>query len=215
VVQRWGTFVPIESIRNKTPTQVRADVDGFAARYVQDWDAWLQASPDARPELFGRILRKWQATRPLAMRRLRREAQHEAPFLDDLLEEAEEPLRLIADLSVSTIAERTPAQNEALYTLWTNFSRLPASGVASCVGITKAILLLTDGKIGPAFDSQVRDKLGVARPTTCSEWLQALQDIGEDIATFERAHGAITKVVSTCFSGLAYGRLYDMALGPR
>jgi hypothetical protein len=163
--------VPIKSIRNKTPSQVRADVDGFAARYVQDWDAWLIAGADTRPELFGRILRKWKATRPRALRRVRMEAQHEAPFLDDLLEAAEEPVRALADLSVSTIAERTPAQNEALNTLWTIFSRLPTSGVASCVGISKAILLLTDGRIGPAFDSQVRMELGVARPVTCSEWL--------------------------------------------
>jgi hypothetical protein len=143
------------------------------------------------------------------------EAQHEAPFLDDLLEAAEEPVRALADLSVSTIAERTPAQNEALNTLWTIFSRLPTSGVASCVGISKAILLLTDGRIGPAFDSQVRMELGVARPVTCSEWLQTLEEIGEDIAAFERIHGAITNVVSPRFAELRYGRLYDMALGPR
>jgi hypothetical protein len=207
--------VPIEAIRNKTPIQIRADITSFAARYVQDWDAWLAAGVDARPELFGRILRKWQAARPGAMRRLRGEANHNAPFLDDLLEAAEEPLRVLADLSVSTIGQRTPAQSEALNKLWANFLRLRTSDDASCVGITKAILLLTDGRIGPAFDSQVRKKLGVARPANCSEWLKILQDIGEDIAMFERAHGAIRKVVPPRFAELAYGRLYDMALGPR
>lgn len=205
----------IEAIRKKTAMQIRVDVEGFAARYVQDWDAWLGATVDRRPELFGRVLRKWQATRPRPMRRLRTEAIHERPYLDDLLEEAEEPLRALAALSVSKIAERTPAQNEALDALWTNFLRLPTSGEASCVGITKAILLLTDGRIGPAFDSQVRKKLGVARPATCSEWLHHLEEIGEDIATFERANGPITKVVPGRFAELAYGRLYDMALGPR
>ena len=133
-----------------------------------------------------RILRKWQAARPGAVRRLRREARHGAPFLDELLAEAEEPLHLMANLSVATVSERTPAQDEALAGLWSIFSRLRISGVTSCVGITKAILLLTDGKIGPAFDSRVRANLGVARPSTCSEWLQALENIAEDIAMFER-----------------------------
>jgi hypothetical protein len=207
--------MPIEVIRSKTPTQIRADIEGFAARYVQDWETWLSGDGEARPELFGRILRKWQATRPLPMRRLKREAHHAPPFLDDLLEEAEEPLRALADLSVLTIAARTPTQQEALNMLWTVLARLPASGSASCVGITKAILLLTDGRIGPAFDSQVRRKLSVPRPATCSEWLRMLQDISEDIAAFERSNGAIAKLVPRRFAGLAYGRLYDMALGPR
>lgn len=166
-VRRRGTPVAVEAIRNKTPRQVRSDVNAFSARYVEDWDAWLGAHRDARPQLFGRILRKWQATRPVAMRRLRAEAKHRPPFLDDLLESAAEPLRALAGLTVLTIAHRTREQDQALTTLWTIFSRLPTSGAASCVGISKAVLLLTDGRIGPAFDSQVRSKLGVGRPATC------------------------------------------------
>jgi len=207
--------VAVEAIRNKTLQQVQNDVNAFAARYVEDWDAWVAGPRDARPQLFGRILRKWQATRPLAMRRLRAEAEHRAPFLDDLLELAAEPLRALAGLTVLTIAHRTRKQHEALTTLWAIFSRLPTSGAASCVGITKAVLLLTDGRIGPAFDSQVRRKLGVGRPATCREWLQTLEDIGEDIAVFESSHGRLTKAVPARFAQLAYGRLYDMALGPR
>lgn len=209
--------MPIEAIRNKMPAQIRADVDGFASRYVADWDAWLGCDPDGRPELFGQILRRWQATRPLPMRRLRddKKAQHQAPFLDDLWEAAEEPVRVLADLSVVTIADATLAQQEALEALWMNFLRLPSKGVATCVGITKAVLLVTNGRIGPAFDSQVRRRLRVARPTTCAEWLVRLQETSEDIALFERAHGPLTALVPSRFAHLAYGRLYDMALGPR
>jgi hypothetical protein len=205
----------VEAIRNKTPRQVRSAVNAFSARYVEDWEVWIGTHRDARPQRFGRILRKWQATRPMAMRRLRAEAEHRPPFLDDLLEWAAEPLHALAGLTVLTIARRTRAQDEALTTLWTIFSRLPTSGPASCVGITKAVLLLTDGRIGPAFDSQVRSKLGVGRPATCGEWLQTLQDVGEDIAAFESSHGCLTNAVPARFAQLAYGRLYDMALGPR
>jgi hypothetical protein len=190
-------------------------VNGFAAQYVDDWEAWLAAQADLRPELFGRILRRWQATRPLTMRRLRNEAKHKAPFLDDLLARAVRPLVALTGLTVLTIAKRAPEQDKALAKLWTIFSRLPTSGVASCVGITKAVLLLTNGRIGPAFDSQVRSKLGVGRPATYRDWLRVLEEIGDDIAEFESAHGTLTKVVPTRFKHLEYGRLYDMALGPR
>jgi hypothetical protein len=63
-----GTPVPIDAIRSKTPSQVWNDVNEFAARYIDDWEAWLAVQADLRPELFGQILRRWQATRPLAMR---------------------------------------------------------------------------------------------------------------------------------------------------
>jgi hypothetical protein len=207
--------VPIAAISNKTPAQLRAEVDGFAARYVQDWDNWLTMRSEGRPLLFGRILRKWQATRPLPMRRLSKEARHGAPFLDDLLEAAAEPLRLVAGCNVLTISERTPEQTQAFQTLWKVFAQLPLAGEASCVGITKALLLLTEGRIGPALDSRVRAKLGVARPANCLEWLRLLQEVAEDIAAFERLHGPIANIVPVRFAKLAYGRLYDMALGPR
>src|SRR5271157_4354447 len=101
--------MPIQLLRNKKPEQVKAEVDGFDKRYVKDWDDWLAAKADARPELFGQILRKWQAFRPHAMRRLKAEAKHEKPFLDDILRDAEEPLRVLSELNVLTIAKRTPA----------------------------------------------------------------------------------------------------------
>jgi hypothetical protein len=205
----------ITAIRTKTPAQVRAAVDAFATRYVEDWNSWLGTPRDARPELFGRILRKWQATRPLAMRRLKAEARHGAPFLDDLFQHASDHLSVLGELSVLTLAQRTPPQNEALTALWNIFLRLPVPGFASCVGITKAVLLVTDGRIGPAFDSQVRAKLGIVRPTTCHDWLLTLQGVGEDIAMYESTHGPLAKTVALRFAGLAYGRLYDMALGPR
>ena len=194
---------------------MRRAVGGFSPRYVRDWDTWLHAHPDERRQLFGRILRNWQATRPVRMRRLRVEATHPSPFLDDLLESAAEPIRVLAGLTVLTIAHRTPEQHYALTSLWKNLARLPTSGVASCVGITKPLLLLTDGRIGPAFDSRVRRALGVPRPSTSREWLSTLEGVGEDIVAFEASCGLLSKAVPARFAHLAYGRLYDMALGRR
>ena len=150
------------------------------------WDDWLAAGTNVRRNFSGVVLRKWQQPPRGRPRAPAGGTARSGAFLDELLAEAEEPLHLMANLSVATVSERTPAQDEALAGLWSIFSRLRISGVTSCVGITKAILLLTDGKIGPAFDSRVRANLGVARPSTCSEWLQALENIAEDIAMFER-----------------------------
>jgi hypothetical protein len=96
----------IEVLRWMTPEEVRAAVDGFSARYVADWEAWLTVTPKARPRLFGQTLRKWQATRLKAMRRPKAEAHHEPPFLDDLLESATESLSVLGDMTLLTVARR-------------------------------------------------------------------------------------------------------------
>jgi hypothetical protein len=214
-VARQGANVPINVLRGKTPQQVSADVQDFAQRYVRDWDAWLAAPAPCRPDLFGKILRKWQATRPAAMRRLRTQASHAPPFLDDLLAWATAPLATLGAVDVRSIRSRTTVQDNALRDLWHIFSQLLTRGTASCVGITKAVLLLTDGRLGPAFDSHVRKKVRVGPPATCAAWVAVLEEIADDIVAFEAAHGPLARAVPCQFAHLGYGRLYDMALGPR
>lgn len=85
---------------------------------------------------------------------------------------------------------------------------------ASCVGISKAVLLLTDGRIGPALDSQVRTWLGISKPKTAAAWIGVLEGVSEDIAEFEARNGPLRDAVPARFAHLAYGRLYDMAFGP-
>lgn len=210
-----GTVRSVRIIRAMTPQQVSDAVSTFASRYVEDWTQWLAVTPARRADLFGQILRRWQATRPLPMRRTRAEGGHEPPYLEDLLESADLRVRSLDGLTVSTVGDRTAIHDATLGGLWRTFSDLPSSGVASCVGITKAVMLVTDGRIGPAFDSQVRERLGLPRPTTSREWIACLEAIADDIAAFEAAHGPLSHVVEPRFSNLANGRLYDMALGPR
>lgn len=198
-----------------TPDQVRAAVEGFSLDYVNDWSWWLTVPEARRPQVIGQILRRWQATRPQPMRRTQAEATHAAPYLEDLVADAQTPLRALGALDVSRIGVRTGDQEAALHALWADFARLSATGSASCVGITKGVLLVSDGRIGPALDSQVRERLGIARPATSVEWLGVLDAISDDIATFEGRHGRLQDVVPDRFAHLAVGRLYDMALGPR
>lgn len=205
----------IIGIRFMSPDDVRAALEGFSVSYVNDWDWWLTVPASRRPHVLGQILRRWQATRPLPMRRTQAAATHEPPFLDDLYAAAQAPLAVLGELSIAAIAARTAAQDAALCDLWDDFARLPTKGSATCVGITKAVLLVTDGRIGPAFDSQVRQRLGLSRPTSSGEWLAHLEAIADDISAFESNHGLLSAVVPQRFGRLAVGRLYDMALGPR
>jgi len=114
------------------------------------------------------------------------------------------------------LAFATPAQIAALLGLWAVFERLSQKKTTSCVGITKAILLVTNGRIGPAFDSTVRKKLGLKdRLKSSEEWLGALRGISEDILDFENRHGMkLVDVVPGRFDRYHVGRLYDMVLGP-
>jgi hypothetical protein len=117
---------------------------------------------------------------------------------------------------VGQAAPLTPIERTALQNLWDVFSSLQQVGTASCVAITKAVLLLSYGRIGPAFDSQVRKKLRIGHLLTAADWITALNDVSDDIRAFESTHGiSLPHAVPPQFSTLAYGRLYDMALGPR
>ena len=207
----------IEVLRSKTPAEVRAAVAGFAEKYVHDWDRWRVAAPSERPSLFVKTLGKWQATRPRRLRRLRvRGGEHPPPHIEDLLEDAGPHLSVLAGFHVGRIKPLSARERRALGHLWAVFCELQQSGGYSCVAITKAVLLLSDGRIGPAFDSQVRSRLGLAHLQTPNDWISALGDVTEDIRAFEAKHGTqLPDTVPRRFSSLATGRLYDMALGPR
>ena len=206
---------PVIGIRYMTPAQVSRAVEGFSPGYADDWAWWLTVPARRRPVVLGQILRRWQATRPQPMRRPRAEASHSAPYLEDLYDDAQRLLGILGDVDVLTIRARTQEQDHALRAIWANFARLAATGEASCVGITKAVLLVTDGRVGPAFDSNVRQHLRIDRPKSGVDWLTALDLIADDIAEFEARHGPLENVVPHRFGHLSVGRLYDMALGPR
>ena len=85
-------------MRNLTPQQFNEKVQQFDLRYVREWNTWISAKRKKQnkvPRELGQILRSWQACRPNTMRRAYIDAEHEPPFLDDLLKEAEGPLAIV------------------------------------------------------------------------------------------------------------------------
>jgi len=208
--------VPIVALSQLTPQQVHERVAGFARRYVADWEEWLATPTESRVAKLGSILRKWQATRPYTMRRSRDAGRHDPPFLEDLIAQAQPYLDRISDLTMRDLQDIGPAQEGAMRGLWRVFRHLSLERPASCVGISKAVLLLTDGRIGPSLDSRVRAGLRIERVDSAREWIALLLEVSQDLRAFEqRNRTSLREVVPQEFSHLEEGRLCDMVFGPR
>ncbi len=210
-------------IINMTVDQLRRRICDFDRTYVDDWNAWLvirrNDSDHIAPE-FGRILRKWQACRPNRMRRCREEADHDEPYLEHLLCQSREVLAQFDAFELRSAEGITERVERVLGEAWNIFQHLSyrgraRNGLAGVVGISKAVLLLTEGRVGPAFDSEVRTKLETGNILNVHEWLANLRNVANDIAAFERLNRCtLLEAAPQEFSHLHYGRLYDMLLGP-
>ncbi len=181
----FSNLLTVEGFQNK--------INSFSQTYVQHWNKWCQALSAQRNVAlaFGDILRKWQACRPNRMRRTRQEAQHGPPFLEDLILQSSRHIQVLHNFDIQ---EQSALNDEVFWSLeqlWDIFQNLSyrtqghrnnvRNGFAGVVGISKAVLLLTEGRVGPAFDSNVRGHLGIAEPLNAGQWFNALQIVSEDI----------------------------------
>src|ERR1700704_6651341 len=106
--------------------------------------------------------------------------------MEDLLMEAVPFVNELGDFSLREAAKPTAGQERALRFLWEIFRALPTSGTANAVGITKAVKLVTLGRVGPALDAVVRKRLDIAEPRSGEEWIATRHGISDDLAKFER-----------------------------
>jgi hypothetical protein len=209
-------------IADDTVDTFRNRVETFSATYIEDWAAWLATDTAARPGRLGRTLRKWQACRPNRMRREAGSAVHPAPYLDDLLAAAAPHVDALAGFDIAhPSALDTPAHLRALDRLWHVFEQLSyhgraRQGLAGSVAISKAVMLVTNGRVGPAFDSSVRRALKLGEINDASQWRNALSVVHADIQKFQCAAGIpFSAAKPAAFAAVENGRVYDMALGPR
>jgi hypothetical protein len=84
------------------------------------------------------------------------------------------------------------------------------------VAVTKAILLTTRGRIGPAFDSNVSTNLGVLSIFESEQLVSILSRLTRELAAFESRHSLrIENLVPAEWGPVAVGRAIDMLLGPK
>jgi hypothetical protein len=209
-------------IRNLTIQQFKERLNRFDKSYISDWNEWINSygHDNEMAYIFGTILRRWQACRPNSMRRSENENDHEPPYLEHLLHRSSAFVDNLVAFDLRNINTFSDNSEYSLKQLWNIFSDLSyrgtaRNGKAGVVGISKAVLLLTKGRVGPAFDSKVRHNLNINAIDNSQQWIKALKYVSEDIILFERKNNcSIYDATPDIFSTLEAGRIYDMALGP-
>lgn len=216
-------------IATNTSLELRKRISEFNPAYMQHWDDWLKTPNNQRPLALKSTLGRWQACRGNPLRQLSTTAPitHPSPYLDDLYNQALPQLKILSKFDMSTTASFTPLTIKALHELWKIFENLsyqrnnpnrkkkaPRQGLAGIVGISKAVMLATDGRVGPAFDSKVRDELLFGKKIeSSSDWIDALRIACADISQFEKKNNVTLQ--SATGINLHAGRIHDMALGPK
>ncbi len=202
-----------------TPDQVLEQIKGFRRAYVYHWRDWLsvsegcdfQAAPICTEVVaeFKEIMSKWWACG--RYQSLRCDAE-----LRSTLNAATEPLRRVGSADLRSFQTPSDALIGAINDLWRIFEEgLCLKHRASEVGVSKAILLVTKGRIGPAFDSKVQSHLD-GFVVGCTTYVKALGKIACELAYFEtRERTTLESLAEQAGRPAAVGRAIDMVLGPR
>lgn len=216
-------------IAPQSVAQIRARINRFNPKYVADWNAWANTPVGARPVALRRVLARWQACRGNKLRDAMAGSPlaHPEPYISDLFSQAQPHIRALQSFDLRIPQTRTPSTDAAIRELWNIFEQLsydrkkqdrkrpaPRAGRAGIVGISKAAMLVTDGRVGPAFDSVVRRQMGIRRIDDATQWLAAIQFASDDIVAFEMRNGCTLHSAANLSTPLHTGRVYDMVLGP-
>jgi hypothetical protein len=208
--------MPIEVtlLRNLTPDQVTARIRAFSSSYRLDWRNWTNAlthglESASTMQLFEDVLKKWNSCR-------KRGGVRQGLAL--LINNANGPLTELGNTDLRALRRPSDCQRAAIRHLWDLIQPcLCLTKPASEVGISKAIMLLTRGRIGPALDESVRTEFNLPRIDDAGTLLAVYGAIAEDLAGFEDEHGQIDKCFPAEWNGAipAIGRIVDMIAGPR
>lgn len=204
----------IEFLRNKQKEEVRAIIEGFSLRYVKDLQDFATItkqcgiiSSQSANDL-SRLLRKWKACRPSSARK----------DILPLLTELNTDLTIISTIDLRNIRQASSNEREAIGRIWsTLINHICDKRKLTEVAPSKAILILTNGRLGPALDSNARTVLKLPRIWSSDEYLTLLLAISEDIAAFEKVNTPILleELAPKEWQPVFVGRAYDMAVGPR
>lgn len=204
----------VEFLRNKRREEIRTLIQGFSLRYVPDLGDFATTTAHyglisrQTAEHLCRLLRKWQACRPSAVRK----------DLLSLLTHLAADFTTIATVDIRTIRHASSNVRTAIDRIWlVLISQICNNRQMTEVAASKAMLILTNGRLGPALDSNARAVLRLPRIRSSDDYLTLLLAISEDIAAFEKVNYPILleDLVPEEWYSVAVGRAYDMAIGPR
>jgi hypothetical protein len=203
----------------RTTSEVLELIKDFDRRYVDDWNTWLRVSQGCDFQVTGipflvvsefrQIMCKWRACRPKPYR--------SATDLQSTLDSATEPLGRMGTADLRSLQVPSDVLTDAICGLWRIFEDgLCSKGKATEVGVSKAILLVSKGRIGPAFDSTVKAALNARYVKDCGTYLKALGEIASQLASFEDREGTtLDDLAKQAGRPADVGRALDMVLGPR
>ena len=204
----------VEFLRDKQSEEIGVLIQGFSLRYVTDLSDFATTtahygltSPQTAEHLC-RLLRKWQACRPSAVRK----------DLLPLLTHLAADFTTIATVDLRTIGHASSNVRAAITRIWlTLISQICNNRQMAEVAASKAMLILTNGLLGPALDSNARAVLRLPRIRSSDDYFTLLLAISEDITAFEKVNYPILlqDLVPKEWHPIAVGRAYDMAIGPR
>ncbi|MGR2927818.1 hypothetical protein [Acidithiobacillus ferriphilus] len=189
-----------------------ASVRGFKSSYADDWALWIKPTGDdvaRRKDIFIGIMRGWSACRP---------AKANSEFSDREFEYLQEKGRELEGLYLRRIG-----QNDDIFTkleeLFKAINGICKNKSINMMVASKAIMLVTEGSIGPAFDSNIMKNLGYKYnyDKSFQMWENMLRYVADDLIGFQKRFKVddIYELLPDDLRSIKLGRLYDMALGPR
>ena len=177
----------IEFLRNKQREEVAGLIQGFSLRYVKDLNDFAMVtkqygliSSQAAKKL-RRLIGKWAACRPDKVN---------TDFLP-LLTELDADLTTIATIDLRSVRHASSNERDAIGRIWSVLINQTCNKQLAEIAASKAILILTNGRLGPGLDSNARTMLKLQRIYRSDDYLTLLFVISEDIAAFEKVNSPI------------------------
>jgi hypothetical protein len=194
--------------------QYRQALENFRKRYVEDWKAWLDCGDKGindKLKQFLEILKGWGICRCNLPGGVTAEFnEHKFSNLNGICGKLQD-----YDLRSFSGDKRV---EECVWNIWSELEGICTNKSINIMIASKATMLLTNGSIGPAFDSTVMKRLGYTNnyKKDFDQWIKLLRTVAEDMLQFEKNIGNnIEQITPAPFNIIKLGRLYDMALGPR
>jgi len=203
-------------LRTLTTEQLKDSLRGFNRRFHRDWTCWVAESQHgltapATVSLFQATLKSWNPCRGPkgGVRR----------SVGSAIECTLPHLRALSGVSLRSFVDPSPQQCERILQLWNVLNpSICCNTDAGGVGVSKAIMLLTNGEIGPALDGNVRGAFGMSIINSADDLVRAYSAIATDLRDFEDWNDITVEDLarqvypSDC---IAVGRIVDMIGGPR